>query len=129
MRARNKLNVRQLASFSKPGVYSDGGGLYLRVRSSSSRSWLFIYAMHGKRREMGLGSDLDVTLARARQLARVARSKVLDGIDPQVDRMATKAPPKDVVTFGQFTTDLLDSIEGCGATIWIGRSVNQDKNP
>ena len=54
MRARNKLNVRQLASFSKPGVYSDGGGLYLRVRSSSSRSWLFIYAMHGKRREMGL---------------------------------------------------------------------------
>ena len=111
MRARNKLNVRQLASFSKPGVYSDGGGLYLRVRSSSSRSWLFIYAMHGKRREMGLGSDLDVTLARARELARVARSKVLDGIDPQVDRMATKAPPKDVVTFGQFTTDLLDSIE------------------
>ena len=111
MRARNKLNVRQLASFSKPGVYSDGGGLYLRVRSSGSRSWLFIYAMHGKRREMGLGSDLDVTLARARELARVARSKVLDGIDPQVDRMATKAPPKDVVTFGQFTTDLLDSIE------------------
>ena len=111
MRARNKLNVRQLASFSKPGVYSDGGGLYLRVRSSGSRSWLFIYAMHGKRREMGLGSDLDVTLARARELARVARSKVLDGIDPQVDRMATKAPPKDVVTFGRFTTDLLDSIE------------------
>lgn len=67
--------------------------------------------MHGKRRKMGPGSALDVTLARARELARLPRSKVLDGIDPQVDRMATKAPPKDV-TFGQFTTDLLDSIEG-----------------
>ena len=67
--------------------------------------------MHGKRRKMGPGSALDVTLARARELARLPRSKVLDGIDPQVDRMATKAPPKHVVTFGQFTTDLLDSIE------------------
>jgi hypothetical protein len=33
-RARKKLNIKQVAAISKPGVYSDGGGLYLRVRLS-----------------------------------------------------------------------------------------------
>jgi len=42
MRARHKLNVKQVASFTKPGIYSDGGGLYLRLRPCGSRSWLFI---------------------------------------------------------------------------------------
>src|SRR5450631_2867743 len=30
-RTRNKLTARTLASLSKPGKYSDGGGLYLRI--------------------------------------------------------------------------------------------------
>lgn len=40
-RARNKFSVKQVAAITKPGVYSDGGGLYLRVRDTG-RSWLFI---------------------------------------------------------------------------------------
>ncbi len=34
---------------------------------------MFIYRMDGKRREMGLGSDLDISLAKARDWASAAR--------------------------------------------------------
>lgn len=113
MRARNKFNVKQLPGLTKPGIYSDGGGLYLRVRDGGSRSWVFIYQMGGRRREMGLGSDLDVSLAKAREKALAARQMVLDGEDPQKARAGTKAeaPEKPPITFGAFTTEFLDSIE------------------
>ena len=56
-RASNKLAVRQVATLTEPNVYSDGGGLYLRVRTSG-RSWFFIGTLEGKRIELGLGSAL-----------------------------------------------------------------------
>lgn len=109
MRVRNKLNVKQIAGLTAPGVYSDGGGLYLRVRPTGSRSWLFIYSMNRRRREMGLGSDLDVTLAQAREKAAEARASLLNGDDPQAARRQTKAIAP--LTFGEFALELLDSIE------------------
>lgn len=113
---RNKLNVRQLPSLTVPGVYSDGGGLYVRVRPSGTRSWLYVYTLNGVRKEMGLGSLLDVTLARARDRAAAAREKLLDGEDPMAAKRVAKAisstqsetPP---VTFGQYATEWIDSIE------------------
>ncbi|MET0248263.1 MAG: Arm DNA-binding domain-containing protein [Sphingobium sp.] len=71
MHLRNKLNAKKVASLDKPNVYSDGGGLYLRVRKSKSKSksWVFICMLNGKRREIGLGSFLDVSLAEARKAA------------------------------------------------------------
>ncbi|MCE7795360.1 integrase arm-type DNA-binding domain-containing protein [Sphingobium sufflavum] len=113
MRARNKLNLRQIASLTKPGIYSDGGGLHLRVRTSGSRSWVYIFRMNGQRREMGLGSDLDVTLAKAREKASVVRELVQEGIDPQKARLVQKAdkPERPPVTFGEAAIDLIDSLE------------------
>lgn len=72
-RARNKLHIKQVARLTKVGIYSDGGGLYLRVRPSG-QSWFYIGTLHGKRFEMGLGSVLDVSLAKAakRPLRRVS---------------------------------------------------------
>ena len=111
MRARNKLNVKQLAALKKVGVHSDGGGLYLRVRDTGSRSWLYVYTISGKRREMGLGSDLDVSLAQAREKAAAARAMVLEGKDPQAERVQTKAPVQPALTFGKFALDWLVGVE------------------
>lgn len=111
MRIRNKLNVRQLPQFVEPGVYSDGGGLYLRVRKTKSRSWLYIYSLNGKRREMGLGSDLDVSLAKAREKAAEARAWVLEGLDPSNERKKKRATDQFAVSFGEFTAEWLDSVE------------------
>jgi integrase len=110
---RNKLNVRQVVALTQPGIYSDGGGLYIRVRNPGTRSWVFIYTLGGKRQEMGLGSLLDITLAKARERAAAAREMVLDGIDPKNARRQVKAeaPAKPPITFGGFALELLDSIE------------------
>lgn len=111
---RNALNVKQIASLRSEGIYSDGGGLYVRVRASGARSWYFIYRFGGKRCEMGLGSLLDVSLARARERAHAARELLLEGRDPRGSRNAAQeaaTPPPAAITFGKLTLDLLDGIE------------------
>ncbi|MAW99499.1 MULTISPECIES: tyrosine-type recombinase/integrase [Stakelama] len=112
MHARGKLHVRQIAGLTKPGVYSDGGGLYLRVRRTGSRSWLFICMINGKRREMGLGSLLDVSLGQARAKALEARQLFLEGRDPIEERRESKSiAATTTVLFGPFTEALIDDIE------------------
>lgn len=63
-------------------MYADGGGLYLQVRSPTSKSWIFRYKLGGRAREMGLGSLALVSLANARELANEARKQCFDGTDP-----------------------------------------------
>ncbi|ODU21794.1 MAG: integrase [Sphingomonas sp. SCN 67-18] len=112
MHVRGRIHVRQLPSLTKPGVYADGGGLYLRVRPSLTRSWIFICMIKGRRREMGLGSILDVSLAQARDKASVARAAFLEGRDPIAERAASTQPEAAPVTFGEFADALIDTIEG-----------------
>jgi integrase len=101
MREMHRLTARQVATAALPegenkALLHDGAGLYLQLmRSVSSdsinRSWLFKYELHGKRREMGLGSLQDFSLAEARQRHRVLRQQVSDGIDPLVERRQRNA--------------------------------------
>ncbi|KTR84408.1 integrase [Novosphingobium barchaimii] len=118
MRGRDKLSARRVATVKEPGIYSDGGGLYLRVRPSGSKSWVFIYSREKVRREMGLGSGLDVSLAKARERARTAREMLVDQLDPLEHRkhvLKLEAAPEPeaarVVTFGDFADELIESIE------------------
>lgn len=74
-----------------PGRYGDGGGLWLQVRNEKHRSWLFRYTPHtGQDRWMGLGSAFDVSLADAREAARVYRNAVREGRDPIDERRQAK---------------------------------------
>ncbi|MEO9625946.1 MAG: integrase arm-type DNA-binding domain-containing protein [Qipengyuania citrea] len=109
-RARNKLNVKQVEHLKKVGLYSDGGGLYLRIRESG-RSWFFIGTVNGQRFEMGLGSALDITLARAREKAEEARLHALEGRDPRIERDRAKKQHAPQLTFGQFAKDYVAEIE------------------
>jgi integrase len=80
---------------AKPGMYGDGGGLYLQATLGSddaiNRSWIFRYANGGRERHMGLGSLQSVTLAGARQAAAEARKLRGQGIDPIEARDASRA--------------------------------------
>lgn len=109
-RARNKLTAKQVTSLSKPNVYADGGGLYLRVRASG-RSWFYIGTLDGKRIELGLGSALDISLAKARTRAEEIRTMLVDGLDPRAERAKAKIEKKPAITFGTFAMDLLDDLE------------------
>ncbi|MES2158642.1 MAG: integrase arm-type DNA-binding domain-containing protein [Pseudomonadota bacterium] len=112
MHLRNKLSVKKVSGLNSPNVYSDGGGLYLRVRKSGTKSWLFIYMLNGKRREIGLGSVLDISLSDARRTAEQLRAIQLEGRDPSQARQQARAKPPQVVTFAEVATNLMDSIEG-----------------
>src|SRR3954470_15835277 len=82
----NRLSARTVATATKPGRHSDGGGLYLNVTRSGARSWVFMWKVAGRRREIGLGSLRDVPLARAREKASEARGHLADGRDPLTAR-------------------------------------------
>lgn len=83
---RNKLSSVGVKALTSPGVYTDGGGLYLQVAPSGTQSWIFRFMIHGRARTMGLGPVVDVSLKEARELARPARAKVRAGIDPIEER-------------------------------------------
>ena len=91
MRDSNSLSAVKIARLKKPGRYSDGGGLYLRVSEWQTRSWVFRFERAGRERQMGLGSIHTVSLAEARERARQARLLVLDGRDPIDVRIAERA--------------------------------------
>jgi len=62
----HRLTSDFVAAVAQPGRYPDGGGLYLQVGPTGSKSWLLRYMSAGKSREMGLGPLSTVTLAEAR---------------------------------------------------------------
>jgi len=89
------LTVKQVQS-AKPGRHSDGKGLYLLVKPSGSKSWVLRVQHNGRRQDFGLGSvatdaiDVDIplqrrrslTLAEAREKARIGRELARAGINP-----------------------------------------------
>jgi len=72
----------QEAKTSKPGKNSDGGGLWLHQREGSKGQWVLRVTVHGRRREMGLGSTQDVSLKDARTAASKWRALVAQEVDP-----------------------------------------------
>ncbi|MCH9692770.1 MAG: integrase arm-type DNA-binding domain-containing protein [Gammaproteobacteria bacterium] len=91
-----KLTVKEIEGIKAPGKYDDGDGLRLIVRPSGSKSWVLRYQLHGKRREMGLGSLDDVSLKEARAEAGVQKKLILQRVDPLVERRRTQQEQKAV---------------------------------
>src|SRR5271167_2393902 len=84
---------------AKPGRYCDGDGLYLLVKKSGARFWVFRYRLHGaKMREAGLGRAGEgrncVRLSEAREKASVLFRQLRSGIDPLAARDAVRAAVK-----------------------------------
>jgi integrase len=85
-RTLGKLSAVGAEKVSKPGRHSDGGGLYLNVSSTGSKSWLFMWVRQGKRREMGLGPYPAVSLKIAREKAAECRRLIAEDRDPIAER-------------------------------------------
>src|SRR6266850_8517244 len=101
---------------ARPGMYADGGCLYLQVTPSRdgkrlNRSWIFRYRVNGRLRDMGLGSVDTLSLSEARERAREQRKQRLDGIDPIDARRALAAPKPDLMTFDQAAVEVIKSKE------------------
>jgi integrase len=81
-RKLNRLTAVEVRANDKKGMYHDGGGLYLQVSSSGTKSWIFRFTLDGRAREMGLGPLHAIPLADARKRAAECRRMRVDGIDP-----------------------------------------------
>lgn len=88
-RAQNKLSAVGVRG-SGPGKYSDGGGLWLHKRPDGGAQWVLRFTIHGRRREMGLGTFSQVSLKEARESAERWRSLVRSGKDPIKEREREK---------------------------------------
>jgi hypothetical protein len=86
----HRLSALAVKKASSPGMYADGGSLYLLVGSGGSRSWIFRYRQGRRLRDMGLGPLHTVSLAEARDKALACRKLRLDGRDPIDERRATR---------------------------------------
>lgn len=87
----------------------DGGGLYLQVSASGSRSWLFRYRWQGRRPEIGLGSYPSISLAEARHRAGVARAALAE-LPPRDPKVALDGDGNDRDTsFGAYANAWMES--------------------
>lgn len=103
MAVSGRLSALGVAKAAKPGRFSDGGGLYLQVTKTGTKSWLLRYMRNGVARHHGLGPLDLVSLAEARDMAREARKLLLSGVDPiaakQQARAAARAAEAATMTF------------------------------
>lgn len=105
-----KLKPLQVKNLKKPGMYSDGGNLWLKVSHGGTKSWIFRYNRNKRRRHMGLGSYPDVTLAEARDLAYEQRKLLSKFLDPIEERNKLKdAAYKVTPTFREVMKDYITS--------------------
>jgi Arm DNA-binding domain len=114
-RTTERLTAIEVQNLKTPGLYADGGGLYLRVTPTGSKSWIFRFKVGKVAHDMGLGPVGTVGLAKARRLAGEARAARLDGRNPIAARQAQRAAERlsevRTVTFKQAAEELIASHE------------------
>jgi integrase len=114
--AIEKLSAIRVVKLKTPGMYADGGGLYLQVTSSAAKSWIFRYSRAGRSREMGLGPLAKVPLANARMAAEGCRKLLGAGLDPiaerDVERERKALEAAKAITFSEAAERYIKAHEG-----------------
>jgi integrase len=92
------LTAVQVKQAKLPGRHADGNGLYLLVEPTGAKRWVLRTIVHGRRRDIGLGSARLVSLAEAREKATIYRKTARAGGDPIAEH---RKPQSVVPTFEQ----------------------------
>ena len=113
VRAIGRLTALKVEKAKKPGMYADGGGLYLRVTPQGARNWVLRFMLDRRPRWMGLGPLALYGLAEARARALDARRKRHEGIDPiearRIERARQRLDAAKAVTFKQCGESYINS--------------------
>lgn len=95
---------RAAKSDGKPLKLFDGGGLFLFLAPTGSKTWRLAYRIDGRPQTLSIGPYPAVSLAEARQKRDEAKAKLRDGTDPK--------PKRERVTM---------TLEKASETYWSGR--------
>src|SRR5262245_57244534 len=90
MENSNSLTAKLVEQHKTPGVYGDGAGLLLRVERNGAKRWVLRTTASGKRRDIGLGSARDISLADVCDAAADLRKLARSGQDPVAHRGKSK---------------------------------------
>lgn len=108
-----KLTALQIKNWAKPCMLHDGGGLYLQISKSGSKSWIYHYFSNGKSYDHGLGSFKALTLADAREAAQHCRKLRAQGFDPITEKKKQRASARleesKLVTFKDCVEQYIES--------------------
>lgn len=90
------LNDRQIKAWINSNERfegkADGNGLYLRYsKNDKNPSWRFRYSFNKKARIVSIGTYPNITLMKAREIARELSAKVILGVDVAGDIKRQKA--------------------------------------
>jgi integrase len=99
-----RLSAATVRTIKEAGFYGDGNGLYLKVDATGAKRWIQRVVIHGKRRDIGLGSASLISLAEAREAALQHRKAARAGDDPVAARKRSAA----ILTFEQAATKVHD---------------------
>src|SRR6516225_1742911 len=103
-RTTGRLTALKVQRAKTPGIFADGGGLYLQVTEGGA-SWIYRYMLNKRAREMGLGPLALFGLSEARAKALDARRLRHEGIDPiearKAERMRARLDAAKAMTFEQ----------------------------
>ncbi len=93
----NGLSAVKVRQIKKPGRYCDGNGLYLVVDGPTAKRYVLRVVAQGRRRDIGLGSVMWLSLADAREKARELRKVAREGGDPVAYRKRNEVPTFEVL--------------------------------
>lgn len=90
----------------KPYPLTDGGGLFVEVLPSGTKTWRYSYGFSGKRTKVTIGTYPVFSIKAARDAHEGLRATLANGVDParkkQVDRIERKADVAKTQTFETF---------------------------
>lgn len=100
--------IKKLKAEERKYIRSEGNGFTVRVMPSGAKTWLYVYSIDGKRREMNLGSYPDVTLETARESFDAAKKKVKNGIDPMAEKEQAADERRKAPTVDDLITEYIE---------------------
>ncbi len=90
-----KLTDAKCRALKEGGKYFDGGGLYLHVFPSGTKSWKIDYRFEGKYRTYTAGKYPVVTLSEARETLLHIKRQLAQGICPSSEKRAARQAAED----------------------------------
>ncbi len=122
----SEFKIRKAKSRDKPYKLTDGGGLFLLVKSNGAKLWQQKYRHLGKEKLLSHGQYPDVTLAQARQKRNDARSVLAEGGDPAAQKKLDQitAETQARTTFKLIPKPYLRSSESMSAMVAVVKAWN-----
>jgi hypothetical protein len=108
---------------------ADGGGLFLRVRTSGAKSWLYCFRLPGSRsiQRMTFASLEDASLKDARAMLPELRNMVAKGIDPRSARAAKRTENSQAITMQKLFEDWIEFVKLSGQVTPLWMKKHQDR--